>query len=110
MNNAHEFLDRLLLFGDVIDPLALFPLDEECLCTLLAVVEAGEDDEFEETDELAEEPLDVGTDVEFVLLPLVLLGGLNTPGVDLLLDGVEEAGGCDGRAWGYPGKACLSLP
>ena len=104
------FFEILLLFGDVIDPLALFPLDEECLCTILAVVEGGEDDEFEETDELAEEPLGVVTDVEFVLLPLVLLGGLNTPGVDLLLDGVDEFGGCEGRAWGYPGKECLSLP
>lgn len=104
------FLDRLLFFGDVIDPLALFPLDEECLCVLLASVEAGEDDETEETDELAEEALEVGPDVEFELLPLILFVGLNTPGVDLLVDGIEEGGVCEGRAWGYPGRGCLSLP
>ena len=104
------FLDRLLFFGAVIDPLALFPLDVECLCVLLASVEAGDDEETEETDELVEEALEVGPDVEFELLPLILFVGLNTPAVDLLLDGVDEGGVCEGRACGYPGRVCLSLP
>ena len=94
----YVFLDRLLFLGDVIDPLALFPLDEECLCVLLASVEEGDDVETEEADELAEEFLEVGTDAEFEPLPLILFVGLTTPGVDLFVDGIEEGGVCEGRA------------
>ena len=88
----------MLFLGDVIDPLALFPLEVECLCELLVNVEAGEDDEFEVKDELTDDVLDVGPDVEFELLPLTLLVGLNMLGADLLVDGMEEGDACVGRA------------
>ncbi len=84
--------------GDVIDPLALFPLEVECLCELLVNVEAVEDDEFEVKDELTDDALDVGPDVEFELLPLTLLVGLNMLDADLLVDGMEEGDACVGRA------------
>ena len=94
----------LLLFGDVIEPLALFVLDDECLCPALADVVPDDDDvvNVEDVDtvvaDLEEEP-----DVEFDSLPLFSLSGLNTLDVDLSFDVVEPPPGvCDDnpeRGW-----------
>ena len=94
----------LLLFGDVIEPLALFVLDDECLCPALADVGPDDDDvvDVEDVDtvvaDLEEEP-----DVEFDSLPLFSLSGLNTLDVDLSFDVVEPPPGvCDDnpeRGW-----------
>ena len=80
-----------------MDPLALFPLDDECLWVLLLNVDVGNDEELV-VDEDPVEALDVGPDVVLELLPLMLLLGLETICVGLLLDGNEEGGVCDGRA------------
>ena len=89
----------LLLFGDVIEPLALFVLDDECLCPALADVGPDDDDvvDVEDVDtvvaDLEEEPY-----VELDSLPLLSLSGLNTLDVDLSFDVVEPPPGvCDDK-------------
>ena len=109
MNNVHEFLDRLLLFGDVIVPLALFPLDEECLCVLPTDPAAGEDVELELKGVLPLTPFVVGPDPTVELVPFVLVAALTPLAEDLLLGGIEEDGGvCKGLESGWPAVGCLS--
>ena len=88
-----------------MDPLELVPLDEECLWALPATLEACEGDKFEVKDEPPDKALDVGTEAKFELLPLPLLVGFKLADADLLVDGMEEGGVCEGRECGYPGKA-----
>ena len=77
----------LLLFGDVIEPLALFVLDDECLCPALADVGPDDDDVVDVEDvETAVADLEEEPDVEFDSLPLLSLSGLNTLDVDLSFD------------------------
>ena len=92
MNTVHEFLDRLLLFGDVIVPLALFPLDEECLCVLPTNPAAGEDVELEFKDVLPLVPFVVGPDPTLEFVPFVLVAALTPLAEDLLLGGMDEDG------------------
>ena len=84
----------MLLFGDVIEPLALFVLDDECLCPALADVGPDEDDVVDVETAVAD--LEEEPDVEFDSLPLLSLSGLNTLDVDLSLDViVPPPGVCD---------------
>ena len=84
----------LLLFGDVIEPLALFVLDDECLCPALADVVPDEDDVVDV--ETADADLEEEPDVEFDSLPLLSLSGINTLDVDLSFDVVVPPPGvCD---------------
>ena len=85
----------LLLFGDVIEPLALFVLDDECLCP--ADVGPDEDDVVDVEDvETAVADLEEEPDVEFDSLFLLSLSGLNRLDVDLSLDVVVPPPGvCD---------------
>ena len=87
----------LLLFGDVIEPLALFALDDECLFPALADVGPDEDDVFDVEDvETAVADLEEEPDVEFDSLPLLSLSGINTLDVDLSFDVVVPPPGvCD---------------
>ena len=87
----------LLLFGDVIEPLALFVLDDECLCPALADVGPDDEDVVDVEDvETAVADLEEDTDVEFDSLPLLSLSGLNTLDVDLSFDVVVPPPGvCD---------------
>ena len=87
----------------------LFPLDDECLCVLPSSAEDGEVEEFELTDEPPLEALDVGPDVEFELAPFKLVVEPSPLDVDLVVDGMEEGGACEGREWGYPGIGWRSL-
>ena len=87
----------LLLFGDVIEPLALLVLDDECLCPALADVGPDEYDVFDVEDvETAVADLEEEPDVEFDSLPLLSLSGINTLDVDLSFDVVVPPPGiCD---------------
>ena len=87
----------LLLFGDVIEPLALFELDDECLCPALADVGPDDEDVVDVEDvETAVADLEEEPDVEFDSLPLLSLSGLNTLDVDLSFDVVVPPPGvCD---------------
>ena len=77
----------LLLFGDVIEPLALFVLDDECLCPALADVGPDDEDVVDVEDvETAVADLEEEPDVEFDSLPLLSLSGLNILDVDLSFD------------------------
>ena len=87
----------LLLFGDVIEPLALFVLDDECLCPALADIGPDDEDVVDVEDvETAVADLEEEPDVEFDSLPLLSLSGLNTLDVDLSFDVVVPPPGvCD---------------
>ena len=87
----------LLLFGDVIEPLALLVLDDERLCPALADVGPDDEDVVDVEDvETAVADLEEEPDVEFDSLPLLSLSGINTLDVDLSLDVVVPPPGiCD---------------
>ena len=92
-----------------MDPLALFPLDEECLCELLFDIEEDRVEELVVEDDPVE-AREVGPEGVIELLPLILFVGLGAIGAGLLLDGNEEDGVCDGRPCGNPGIGWRSLP
>ena len=89
------FRGMLLLFGDVIEPLVLLVLLDECLCP--ADVTPDDDDVVDVEDvETAVADLEEEPDVEFDSLPLLSLSVLNTLDVDLSLDVVVPPPGvCD---------------
>ena len=90
------FRGILLLFGDVIDPLALFPLVNEFLCAPPTTEEPGGDEEFEPKEEVPVEARDVGPDGKFELVPFILVVGPIALDVDFLLNVMKEGDVCEG--------------
>ena len=99
----------MLFLGDVIDPLALFPLVNGFLCAPLTTEEPARDEEFEPKEEVPVEARDVGPDGELELVPFILVVGPIVLDVGFLFNGMEEGDVGEGREGGIGWGSLLGL-